>query len=157
MWLLVRWFNNPNRPKGNNTPSWYTDKMTESEFLEYLYHKKHLYEDWRSALYRWYFYIFKYSKHHESEIKRLHKQRQKIRDIISKALKYGYFRGIPSAGTEIYLESTLEGREFLKSLNFLEACLEKYNRLTTFFLGVGTTGVITFWDKIINYILKFLY
>jgi hypothetical protein len=89
-------------------------------------------------------------------MERLKYQRQRIEDLISKAIHDGYLietapypQCLPS---EYILSINWEGRHFLKPIPFFNAFLNEYGYVWTFVFGAGGTAALAF----IQYFLHLL-
>ena len=149
LWLLMRHFTRPSRPAEGNAPSWYTNEISRSHFVDHLTHEKHFLEDWRRTFRRWYYTIFggpMTAKHSQKEVDRIHLQRKRINDLIDKALNKNLL--IPRtasprpAYSEVYLTTDWRGREFIKPIQFFNACLAEYDPFIRFALGGGFVALI---------------
>lgn len=145
--------------RSGDLASQYSKEVSWGYFLGYLKDQKNFCEDWRDTLKRFYHYLFKrWIK--QGTIKgreRQRKQRQVINDLIQKCIDEKYIEITRNAYKKTYLELYLavnyKGRDLVKgyplpSLNFIEAWLKKYNRITVVVFSVIGTGIIgTFFAK----------
>ena len=161
LWWLMFYFNNSNRPRGSNLPSWH-DEISRGEFVNYLINQKHFRENFIETKRRWYYKISKSTQYKSIAGRdRLLWQRKQIDDLVDKALSKnlllpkgnssGNLRPIAS---EVYLTTDWRGRDFIKFFNFIEACAREYgfmaSIITAFIIGVGGTLLVVFFNEIQN-------
>lgn len=158
LWLLVWYFTRLDRPRAGDVPSW-TDEISRFDFWAHLAHQKHFCEDWRSTIRRLHYFLGdkRPSQTTERGMRWAKKQIQDINDLIDKAIKYEYLviariSAHHPTSSEIYLTIDWKGRNFLKPIPFINACLKEHGYLVAFISGAGGATLLLFFDRIVSLI-----
>ena len=135
------------------TLEYYDNKVDEHEFINYVLNEKHFGEDVRETLKRWIHGLFGvWILQGSKGMNRMQKQRKLIFDLIEDAKKREYLLPVDSGLTGVRytkLNMDYRGRNFIRTLPFLNAVLKEYGYFTSFFFGAG--GATVLW--LIKYFL----
>ncbi len=93
-------------------------------------------------------------------LKRTKKQREKVNDLIDKALEKHYLEIVPQDSSErilpgdVLLKTNGKGREFMYPLNFIESTAQKYGYIASMLSVILTTLILDHFNIVATFLSK---